>query len=98
MEQLKLSDRLIEDLQRVLISSDDRAKDAYIMVQYLAAVMGYVVGKQEISTPEKAEIHEHLSAFAKHVMDDIDQTLQQRGQQSTASAAEAFGIWKPGDD
>ena len=96
MEQLKLSDKLVEELKRVMIAVDKRANDPYVMVQYLAAIIGYVVGRQEISMAQKSEIHEELSAFAKHVMDDIDQTVRQQKQQP--SSAEAFGIWRPGDD
>ncbi len=95
MEQLKLSDKLVEELRRVLVSVDNRASDPYVMVQYLAAIIGYLVGRQEISMAQKSEIHEELSAFAKYVMDDIDQTLRQRKQQPSPS--EAFGIWRPGD-
>ncbi len=97
MEQLKLSENLIKELQNVLVTSDHRAGDPYIMVQYLAAIMGYLVGRQDIPTTRKQEIHEELSAFAKHVMDDIDQTYQ-RKQQQQQSQREAFGIWRPDDN
>ena len=96
MEQLKLSEKLVEELRQVLISVDNRASDPYVMVQYLAAIIGYLVGRQEISTAQKSEIHEELSAFTKHVMDDIDQSVRQRKHQS--SPTEAFGIWRPGDE
>jgi hypothetical protein len=95
MDQIKLSDRLIDDLQAVLIAEDEHAKDPYVTMQYLAAIMGYLVGKQGINTERKQDVLTDLSAFAKHVMGDIDQTIQKRTQQ--AGASEAFGIWRPGD-
>ena len=95
MDQIKLSDRLIDDLQAVLVAADEHAKDAYVTMQYLAAIMGYLVGKQRISMQQKQEILTELSAFAKHVTEDVDQTLTTRKQQ--AGASEAFGIWRPGD-
>ena len=95
MDQIKLSDRLIDDLQAMLIAEDEHAKDAYVTMQYLAAIMGYLVGKQGIATQQKQEVLMELSAFAKHVMDDIDQTIQRRKQPTGTS--EAFGIWRPGD-
>ncbi len=95
MDQIKLSDRLIDDLQSVLIAEDEQAKDPYVTMQYLAAIVGYLVGKQGITTAQKQEVLTDLNAFAAHVMGDIDQTVQKRKQQSGAS--EAFGIWRPGD-
>ena len=95
MEQLKLSEQLIRDLQQVLVSVDERANDPFNMVQYLAAVIGYQIGRQNISTQQKQQLHQELSAFVKHVIDDIDQTLQRREHQATSG--QAFGIWKPGD-
>lgn len=93
MEQLRLSDKLVNDLQAMLMAVDERAKDPFITVQYLAAITGYIVGKQDMPTAQKQEAQEELAAFTKHVMEDIDQTIQRRKQQST----EAFGIWRPGD-
>jgi hypothetical protein len=97
MEQIKLSKDLIMALQNVLVSIDHRAADPYIMVQYLAATMGYLVGRQDIPLSRKQEICEELNAFNQHVMKDIDQTIQKQKQQQQASQ-EAFGIWKPGDN
>jgi hypothetical protein len=97
MEQIKLSENLVKELQNVLVSIDHRAADPYIMVQYLAATMGYLVGRQDIPLSRKQEICEELNAFNTHVMEDINQTIQKQKQQQQASQ-EAFGIWKPGDN
>ncbi|MGI9304318.1 MAG: hypothetical protein ACR2RB_16680 [Gammaproteobacteria bacterium] len=94
MDELKLSNQLIADLQGVLVSADERAKDPFVASQYLAAVTGYLVGMQDVQPGDKDEVLEQLGAFAKHVKDDIDQQMQTRKQQQ---AGQAFGIWKPGD-
>ena len=94
MSQLKLSDKLINDIQADIVAVDDRASDPYVMLQYLAAIQGYVVGKQQIETPEKLQIQEELNAFSKHVLNDIDNSMKQRRQQPRG---EALGIWRPGD-
>ncbi len=94
MSQLKLSDKLINEIQADLVSVDERAQDPYVMLQYLAAIQGYVVGRQQIETVDKRQIQEELSAFTKHVMDDVDNSMRQRNQQPRG---EALGIWRPED-
>ena len=94
MSQLKLSDKLINDIQAAIVSVDDSAGDAYVMLQYLAAIQGYVVGRQQIETSEKYHIQEELNAFSKHVLNDIDSSMKQHRQQASG---EALGIWRPGD-
>jgi hypothetical protein len=91
MEQLRLSQGLVDDMLAVLIQADERARDPQIAMQYLAAVLGYLLGTQDIPSAQKQEIHEHLSALARHVVDDVHQTLRQRQQPQ----GEAFGIWRP---
>lgn len=94
MSQLKLSDHLINEIQSDLVSADKSARDPYVMLQYLAAIQGYIVGRQQIDSGEKRQIHEELSAFAKHVLDDVDNTIR---QQSQTPRGEALGIWRPED-
>jgi hypothetical protein len=94
MSQLKLSDNLINEIQSDIVSVDDRAKDPYVMLQYLAAIQGYVVGRQQIETPEKHQIQEELNAFTKHVLEDVVSSMRQHSQQARG---EALGIWRPED-
>ena len=93
MDQLKLSRELIEKIEKVLVEEDDRARNPLLAGQYLAAIIGFIVGNHDLPTGEKNEIMNELNAFSKYVFDDItrqrQQTMQPRG--------EAFGIWKPGD-
>ncbi len=94
MDQLKLSKELIDKIQQILIDEDERAKNPLLAGQYLAAVIGFIVGNHDLPTGEKNEIMNELNAFAKYVYDDI---TRQR-QVVTRPKGEAFGIWKPGDN
>ncbi len=93
MDQLKLSKKLIDKLQRVLIEEDERAKNPLLASQYLAAVIGFIVGNHDLPTGEKSEIMNELNAFAKYVYDD----MTRQKQVTMRPTGEAFGIWKPGD-
>lgn len=92
MSELKLSDQLIESIQNTLIQNDDRASDTGITVQYLAAILGYMLGNQNFSKDEKHEFLEQLFAFSQHVLDDVS---QDKNQPPPPPTQEAFGIWKP---
>lgn len=93
MDQLKLSKHLVDKLQQVLIDEDDRAKNPLLASQYLAAVIGFIVGNHNLPSGEKNEVMNELNAFSKYVYDDI---TRQR-QAAIRPKGEAFGIWKPGD-
>ena len=90
MEPLKLSDELVADLQGVLASHDERAKDGGVAIQYYAAVMGYVLAQQDYSIAQKKEFLEQLNAFSHHVFDDCV-------SQSQPVTDDAMGKWRPGD-
>ncbi len=94
MDQLKLSKELIDKIQQILVDEDERAKNPLLAGQYLAAVIGFIVGNHDLPTGEKNEIMNELNAFAKYVYDDI---TRQR-QVGMRPKGEAFGIWKPGDN
>ncbi len=89
MSELQLSDQLIRSVQETLKKHDQRSEDELIAVQYLAAIIGLVIGKQSLPAQEKKEFLEHLYAFSNQVLDDTTQDMQQPTPQ------EAFGIWKP---
>ncbi|MDH5326699.1 MAG: hypothetical protein OEZ68_10215 [Gammaproteobacteria bacterium] len=90
MSELQISDELIHDLQQALVKVDARANDPGFAVQYLAAVLGYVVGEQPGDYDEKSEYLNQLLGFAQHVFDDV--------AAPAAVEDEAFGVWKPGDE
>ena len=55
-DELKLSKELIDNIMKVVMTADSRARDPFIGSQYLAAIVGYVVGTSSIPAQEKKEI------------------------------------------
>ena len=94
MDQLRLSKELINKIQQVLVDEDERAKNPLLASQYLAAVIGFIVGNYDLPAGEKNEVMNELNAFSKYVYNDI---LDKR-QVTASPKGEAFGIWKPGDN
>ncbi|MCY4420457.1 MAG: hypothetical protein OXC42_04300 [Gammaproteobacteria bacterium] len=93
MDQLKLSRELIENIEKILIESDERAANPILAGQYLAAITGFIIGNQDMPTGEKNEVMNEIVGFAKYVYEDV---TRQR-QTSMRPKGEAFGVWKPGD-
>mgnify|MGYP006074133233 CR=1 FL=1 len=101
-DELKLSKELIDNVMKTVVAVDDRAKDPFVGSQYLAAIVGYVVGTSSIPSQEKKEIMDELSSFMHHVYEDVSQPQAQPQAQQPQSApvappGSAFGIWKPGN-
>ena len=96
-DELKLSKELIDNIMKVVMAADSRARDPFIGSQYLAAIVGYVVGTSSIPAQEKKEIMEELSSFMHHVYEDVSQPQQPVQAAPVAPPGSAFGIWKPGD-
>ncbi len=88
MSGLQLSDQLVDAVQNAVSGIDERARDPFIAVQYLAALTGYMVAKQDMSDAQKRDILQQLTAFSEHVLEDVCRQ---------APPQEAFGIWRPGD-
>ena len=91
-DELQLSRQLIESVQQAVVQQDERAKDPLIASQYLAAVIGFMIGNVNMPSNEKKEIIDEIDGFIRHVYQDISR------QQATlvAPPGSAFGIWKPG--
>ena len=98
-DELQLSKELIDNVMNVVMAVDNRAKDPFVGSQYLAAIVGYVVGSSSIPAQEKKEIMDELSSFMHHVYQDVAQPQAPAQPQSApvAPPGSAFGIWKPGD-
>lgn len=96
MSELQLSAKLVKEIQTLITQHDESAKDPGVTSQYLCAVVGFLLGQQEMPADQKEEIIDNLGAFIKHVADDVG-----KQSQATASAPpppppqDAFGIWKP---
>ena len=92
MSQLKLSTQLVRQMHEYLIQHDENAQDPGVASQYMCAVIGFMLGEQDMPEAQKEEILEQLFAFTRHVAGDIAQQMKAPPQQAEV------GIWKPGMD
>lgn len=96
---LNLSRELVQNLMRVLQQHDERARDPRFGAQYLAAVIGLLVGNDPRPSAQKRELLDELTAFSGHVLDDVLAQTEARAAARPAPPAadpeKAFGIWKP---
>jgi len=95
-EELVLSDQLINDVKAVLEKHDPQAKEGLIGVQYTAAIMGYMLGELNLPDDRKQTILDQLGGFAVDIMRQVEQRNSGTPVPPPPSAANAFGIWKPG--
>ena len=90
MAQLNLSTQLVNQMHQFLIQHDESAQDPGVASQYLCAVVGCLLGEQDMPESQKEETLEQLFAFTRHVTQDIAK------QVSTPPPQAEVGIWKPG--
>ena len=93
MAELSLSTEIVNKVLEVIQEHDSTSSDQLVASQYLAAIIGFVVAKENFSDEQRNDVINELSSFIRHVADDI------RGESSNAvpdaPAGESFGIWKP---
>lgn len=91
MADIQLSSQLFQDIQQAVARQHPDADQGTVM-QYLAAVMGYMLGNQrQMSAEDKSAYMDELCNFARQVVEDLA-----RGEaQQQAAQAQAFGIWEP---
>jgi hypothetical protein len=94
MSEMQLSQEMIQAVQDIIIAQDPRARDPGITAQYLSAIIGVLLGSQQMPRADKQEVLEQLYAFAQHVLEDVER--QQQPAPATPDAA--FGVWRPGDN
>jgi len=94
MSELKLSNQLVNEIQAVLEQHDEAAKDPGICSHYLCAVVGFLLGKQDMPADQKNNVLDELNAFMKHVVEDVSQQ-QSKPATPPPPPVDAFGIWKP---
>lgn len=95
MEPINLSRDLVQSLMRVLHEHDAQCQDTLVSAQYLAAVVGLLVGNINREPSEKEEILREINSFSQHVLGDVMSQAQQRPAPPAADPSKAFGIWKP---
>ena len=95
MQPLNLNRELVQKLLRVLHEHDDQCKESMVAAQYLAAVVGLLIGNSDRSPDEKQEIIKEINAFSLHVLNDFIERQPQPPAPPPADPSKAFGIWKP---
>ena len=92
MADIQLSSQLFQDIQQAVQRQHPEADQAVVM-QYLAALMGYMLGSQrDMPAADRDAFMDELCGFARHVYEDLGQRQQ---QQTQAASAPAFGYWIP---
>jgi len=92
MADIQLSSQLFQDIQQA-VERQEPGADQGVVMQYLAAVMGYLLGSQkDMSDADRDAYLDELFGFAKHVVGDVS---QRQTPQQQAPAGQAFGIWEP---
>ncbi|MFO8153527.1 hypothetical protein [Thioalkalivibrio sp.] len=94
-DSLQLSGDLIQRLQDVLIEADPRAREPIVGVQYLAAVIGYLVAQMPEPVAQRKDYLAQLAEFTDSVFVDVE-SRKQSGPPSQPPQA-ASGVWRPGD-
>lgn len=92
MADIQLSSQLLDDIQQAVLKQDPEA-DAGTVMQYLAAVMGYILANQQsMPTNDREAFLDDLCGFARHVHEDVSQPAQ---QPAAPPAGQVFGYWEP---
>ena len=56
MSELKLSHQLVDELSAIVKQHDDRADDPGVTSQYLCAVVGFLLGQQDMPDERKKNL------------------------------------------
>ncbi len=98
MADIQLSAQLFQDIQDA-VEKQEPGADQSVAMQYLAAVMGYMLGSQRaMSEADRDAFMDELCGFARHVVSDVVQQQQQQQQQPQPPSGQAFGYWEPPKD
>jgi len=89
MSQLQLSGKLIKEVSDLIEAHDSAASDPGVASQYLSAIIGFLLGQEDMPEQQKQEVLEELMAFANHVAADVQ-------RQKSSQTQQASGVWKPG--
>lgn len=89
---IQLSGELIENVKAALVKHDAAAENDMMMMQYLSAIIGYVLAHQTNPGIDKRDFINDLATFMTQVVDQVEADLKPQ-----QPSQEAFGIWKPGE-
>jgi hypothetical protein len=86
---IQLSSEMISDIKAVVVKHDPAASNDLYFMQYLSAITGFVLAKQEDSDIDKKGLLNDLGHFMGQVLDQVEQDMK--------PPEDAFGVWKPGE-
>ena len=89
---IQLSGELISGVKEVLVQHDAAADEDLMTMQYLSAIIGYVLAHQTNPGLDKRAFLNDLSTFMGQVLDQVEADMA-----PPEPSQEAFGIWKPGE-
>jgi len=89
---IQLSGELISGVKEVLVQHDASAEDDLMTMQYLSAIIGYVLAHQTNPGLDKRGFLNDITTFMGQVLDQVEADMKPQ-----QPSQEAFGIWKPGE-
>jgi len=89
---IQLSGELISAVKEVLVQHDASAEDDLMSMQYLCAIIGYVLAQQTSPGLDKRAFLNDITTFMGQVLDQVEADMKPQ-----QPSQEAFGIWKPGE-
>jgi hypothetical protein len=89
---IQLSGELISGVKEVLVKHDAAAENDLMTMQYLSAIIGYVLAHQTNPAIDKRGFLNDLGTFMGQVLDQVEADMQPQ-----QPSQDAFGIWKPGE-
>lgn len=89
---IQLSSELISGIKDVLVNHDASADNDLMAMQYLSAIIGYVLAHQTNPGMDRRGFLNDLATFMGQVLDQVEADMKPQ-----QPSQEAFGIWKPGE-
>jgi len=89
---IQLSGELISAVKQVLVQHDAAAENDLMTMQYLSAIIGYVLAHQTNPGLDKRGFLDDMTTFMGQVLDQVEADMKPQ-----QPSQEAFGIWKPGE-
>ena len=89
---IQLSGELISAVKDVLVQHDASAENDLMTMQYLSAIIGYVLAHQTNPGLDKRGFLDDMTTFMGQVLDQVEADMKPQ-----QPSQEAFGIWKPGE-
>lgn len=71
-QPMQISTELVNEVQAVIARHDPRAADPSVTMQYLAAILGIILGNRPATEEDKNEYLDQLSGFMRFVTEDVD--------------------------